>query len=80
MGHEGQVMRKQAVESSLGFLGPISAPIGRISYLIPSQLRQSCLSVHGGGGSRAGGRRRARIEVAPAQGAIPGILRFGTNE
>lgn len=50
MEHEGQVMRKQAVESSLGFLGPISAPIGRISYLIPSQLRQCCLSVHGGGG------------------------------
>lgn len=48
-------MRKQAVESSFGFLGPISARIGQISYLIPSQLRQSCLSVHGGGGAELGG-------------------------
>lgn len=48
-------MRKQAVESSFGFLGPISARIGQISYLIPSQLRQSCLSVHGGGGGQSWG-------------------------
>lgn len=54
-GHEGQVMRKQAVESSFGFLGPISARIGWISYLIPSQLRQSCLSVHGGGWGQSWG-------------------------
>lgn len=54
MGDEGQVMRMQAIESSFGFLGPLSAQTGPISYFIPSQLRQSCVSVHGGGGGGAG--------------------------
>lgn len=35
------------------------------------------VSMGGGGGCLWG--RRARTEVAPAQGAIPGILRFGTK-
>lgn len=75
MDHAEQVMRRQATESAFGFPRPRPA---RISYLIPTKAILSYCPRLGRGRSER--RLRARVEVAPAQGAIPGILRFGTNE